>query len=58
MKKSLLFLAFILILLITTLPGCAIVGGIFKVGVVSGIAIVVAVIAVIAILLTRVGKDN
>ncbi len=58
MKKSLLFLSVILTLLITTLSGCQIIGGIFKAGVWSGIIIVVAVIALIAFLLTRGGKDS
>ncbi|HMG83033.1 MAG TPA: hypothetical protein VK559_08350 [Ferruginibacter sp.] len=57
MKKHLVFTSFIAMLLTIVLSGCQVIGGIFKVGVLSGIAIVVAVIALIAYLLTR-GSSN
>jgi len=58
MKKSLLFLSFILTMLMATLSSCQVVGGIFKAGVWSGIIIVIAVIALIAYLLTRGGNNS
>jgi hypothetical protein len=58
MKKPSLFLVMLITLFTVTLSSCEVIGGIFKAGVWSGIAIVVAVIALIAYLLTRGGKNS
>jgi hypothetical protein len=58
MKKSILFLLPFLLLFAITFSSCQVIGGIFKAGVWSGIAIVVAVIALIAYLLTRGNRNN
>jgi len=55
MKKRTFSIAFLLTL-VTTLSGCAVVGGIFKAGMGVGIFIVVLVIALIIFLITRIGK--
>ncbi|MGZ3931624.1 MAG: phosphatidate cytidylyltransferase [Bacteroidia bacterium] len=54
--KSKFILALLCSFLVPVLSSCAIVGGIFKAGVWSGIFIVVLVIALIIFLITRAGK--
>jgi hypothetical protein len=55
MKPNVYFTA-LMLLSLTILEGCAVVGGIFKAGVTTGIIVVVLVVAVIIFLLTRIGK--
>ncbi|HTB51812.1 MAG TPA: hypothetical protein VK718_03480 [Ferruginibacter sp.] len=58
MKKSMFLLAFVVTALLITLTGCQVIGGIFKAGVWSGIAIVVIVIALIAYIISRGSKNE
>lgn len=53
MKQSLLFAA---VLLMMTLQGCAVVGGIFKAGVWVGVVAVVLVVIVIAVIVSKARK--
>lgn len=53
MKNPTLFKMISLLLIVTMLPSCEIIGGIFKAGVSTGIFIVVAIIVVIVILILR-----
>ena len=46
------------ILILTLFSGCAVIGGIFKLGVWSGVIIVVAVIVIIAFIISQVGKKQ
>ncbi|MDQ3111942.1 MAG: hypothetical protein M3R17_18810 [Bacteroidota bacterium] len=55
MKPKFYFTALLLVLL-TGLQSCAVVGGIFKAGAVTGIIAVVLVVGLIIFLLTRMGK--
>jgi hypothetical protein len=48
----------IAVFLLATLPGCEVVGGIFKAGVWSGIIIVIAVIILIFYLVSRIKKRD
>jgi len=57
MKKQ-LFSIVLVLAMVTALPGCAVVGGIFKAGMGVGVFIVIAVIALIIFLLTRIGKNK
>jgi len=56
--KNQSFLFALLSILITTLQGCAIVGGIFKAGVGVGLFIAVVVIALIVYLISKMGKSK
>jgi hypothetical protein len=49
---------FLITLLLFTLPGCAVVGGIFKAGVWVGVLIVVFVLAIIIWLVSRGSKKS
>ncbi len=57
MKNHLLFLSALFILLIT-LPGCEVIGGIFKAGVWSGILLVGGVLALIIFAVSRAFKKE
>jgi hypothetical protein len=54
--QSLIF--FVLVLLATALPGCAVVGGIFKAGVWVGVLAVVIVVGLILFLVSRGSKKE
>lgn len=54
MKNQLPIIAF-LALLLSTLSGCEVIGGIFKAGVAVGVIIIVAVVGLIVFLLSRLG---
>ena len=55
MRPDILFTALMLSLL-TVVEGCAVVGGIFKAGMATGIIAIVLVVGVIIFLITRMGK--
>lgn len=55
MKPTLLYVA-CMFLVVTLLPGCEVIGGIFKAGMWVGILAVAAVIAVILFIVGRMGK--
>jgi hypothetical protein len=57
MKNHLLFLSALFILLLT-LPGCEVIGGIFKAGVWSGILLVGGVLALIIFAVSRAFKKE
>ena len=57
MKNKLLLTAFVIALL-TGLQSCAVVGGIFKAGTVTGAVIVVVIIALIIFLISRAFKNK
>ncbi len=46
------------IIMMFVVPGCAVIGGIFKAGMGVGILLVVVVVAAIIWLLSRMGKKN
>lgn len=54
MKNQLPVIAF-LALLLSTLSGCEVIGGIFKAGVAVGVIVIVAVVGLIVFLLSRMG---
>jgi hypothetical protein len=59
MKKNIphLFSSFLLLAMITLfLPGCAVIGGIFKAGVWVGVLAVVLVVGIILYFVSKVGK--
>ena len=58
MKKSTLVFDLLVIFIMVSLTGCAVVGGIFKAGVGFGIFMVVLVVALIIWLISRVGKNK
>ena len=57
MKKQTFIIALLAVVL-TTLQGCEVIGGIFKAGMGVGIFIVVAVIALIIFIVFRIGRNR
>ncbi|UPT68460.1 MAG: phosphatidate cytidylyltransferase [Sphingobacteriales bacterium JAD_PAG50586_3] len=53
MKLSTFYSALIIVLIVTFLPGCEIIGDIFKAGVWVGVLMVAAVIAVIIFIISK-----
>ncbi len=58
MKKTQLLIWMSVIIMMFVVPGCAVIGGIFKAGMGVGILLVVVVVAAIIWLLSRMGKKN
>jgi len=56
--KMKLFNTSFLVMLLTMLSGCEVIGGIFKAGVWSGIIIVVLIIALIIFVIGKMGKKG
>ena len=56
--KIKLFNTSFLVMLLTMLSGCEVIGGIFKAGVWSGIIIVVLIIALIIFVIGKMGKKG
>ena len=56
MKKTPFILELLVIIILVSLSGCAVVGGIFKAGVGVGIFAVVVVVALILWLVSKAGK--
>lgn len=56
--KNQTLIAYIFIIMATSLSSCAAIGGIFKAGMGFGIFIVILVVAVIVFLISRAGKNK
>jgi hypothetical protein len=58
MKLSTFYSALLLVIVITILPGCEIIGGIFKAGVWTGVLLIALVIAVIIFIISKLGSKK
>jgi len=58
MKLSTFYSAFLLVIVITILPGCKVIGGIFKAGVWTGVLLIALVVAVIIFIISKLGSKK
>jgi hypothetical protein len=58
MKLSTFYSAFLLVKVITILPGCEVIGGIFKAGVWTGVAMIAIVVAVIIFIISKLNSKG
>jgi hypothetical protein len=58
MKLSTFYSAFLLVIVITILPGCEVIGGIFKAGVWTGVLLIALVFAIIIFIISKLGSKK